>query len=65
MLSIAAILSGIASLAGVFAGLYCLIPLGLLYLLIYLLRLQEWVGGKKKPLAEQVDQGRKAARPLG
>jgi hypothetical protein len=36
-----------------------------MYSLLYGLRLLEWIGAKKKPLAERVDQGRKAAKPFG
>jgi hypothetical protein len=65
ILSLMTVVSALLALAGLSIGLLFLVPLGLMYSLLYGLRFLEWIGGKKKPLAEQVDQGRKAARPLG
>jgi len=61
--SLTAVVVALASFAGAPVGLYCLAPLSLIYLLIYLLRLQEWAADRKKPLAERVDQGQRGVRP--
>jgi hypothetical protein len=60
--SVATVICALASLAGVPIGLSFVIPFGLMYLFLYVLRLQEWIEGKQKPLAERVDPGRRAAR---
>lgn len=60
--SIGSIIVGLLSLSGVLIGFTCLIPLGLTHLLLYIWRLHERAQGKKMPLAERVDQGRRAAR---
>jgi hypothetical protein len=59
--SVTTIFGALVSLAGAPIGLSFVYPFGLMYLFLYVLRLQEWLEGKKKPLAERVDQGRRAA----
>lgn len=65
LLSLATVVGALLAFVGVLNTFFCLILMGLMYLVLYGLRLLEWIGAKKKPLAERVDQGRKAARPLG
>jgi 4-hydroxybenzoate polyprenyltransferase len=48
ILSVMTVIGALLSLAGVPIGLSFVFPLGLVYLLLYLLRLQEWIGGKQK-----------------
>jgi len=60
--SVATVICALASLVGVPIGLVFVIPFGLMYLLMYVLRLQESIEGKRKPPAEQVDRGHRAAR---
>lgn len=55
--SVATVVCALASLAGVPIGLSFVIPYGLMYLLMYVLRLQGRIEANKKPLAERVDQG--------
>lgn len=59
--SVTTVIVALMSLAGAHIGLAIVAPFGLMYLLIYVLRLQEWLDEKKKPLAERVDQGHRAA----
>jgi hypothetical protein len=61
--SVATVICALASLVGAPIGLSFVIPYGLMYLLLYVLRLQERIEGKQKPPAERVDQGRRAAWP--
>jgi hypothetical protein len=63
--SIGSVVVGLLSLSGVPLGFACLIPFGLMYLLLYIWRHLEQSQSKKKPLAERVDQGRRAAKPGG
>lgn len=60
--SVATVICALGSLVGVPIGLSFVIPFGLMYLLMSVLRLQEWIEGKKKPLADQVDQGHRVAK---
>jgi hypothetical protein len=46
--SVATVICALASLVGVPIGLVFVVPLGLMYLLMYVLRLQEWSEDKRK-----------------
>jgi hypothetical protein len=59
--SVATVVAVLLPLVGVRIGLLFVIPFGLMYLFMYMLRLLDWVGAKQKPPVERVDQGRRAA----
>ena len=46
--SVTTVIGALASLAGAPIGLSFVFPFGLMYLLLYVLRLQEWIEGKQK-----------------